>query len=471
MRVEVEANEIRNSTIDKLSLVTHGAIRTPFKILKTEELPVQTTSMKDKLTKIFGQTDEQSRVVALFVRKDVARNWLPLIKTHGFVVSKDRAELEGDIIILKQEGFDPEKEGSVIALNKDVAIQLDRVVKVFDPYPATSNFDENVRASAFFPGLHNAMDSLAETVWNVLNESGSQEDAATEVSKQIKAFGSHVNNLVTELPTTVFKMEQESLTKEFAGYNVTTTGKNTIEDDETMTTPVLKEVAPGDLDGLLDEAPAADAALKAAEAAAKLEKEGEVEKGDEGAPKTGGSPGSPVVLNTSDTGLVDLDEGGVPAGFRKEERVVKELVDGKLVEKTAYYFVNDETKEEIFGGFFEKEEESKEPKVEDTTEYSPAEIKLFEALGVMAKSLTGIKESIEKQDAQIEAVSKTAGEAKETAEETVIMTIADDLDESLATLQGHTRVQKSALNKGQVIEKTDEEVFDGLLPELTGRAG
>jgi len=471
MKVDVEASEIRDGVIEKISLVTNGAIRAPFKILKTEEIAAHTgtDTMKDRLTKIFGATDDKSKVVALYIRKDVAKQWIPLAKEQGFIANKENAQLEGDIIILKQEGFDPEAEGSVIALNKDVAVQLDRVVKFFDPYPASSSFDENVTASAFFPGLHNAMESLAETVWNVLNGSDSTEDATSEVAKQVKAFGTHVNNLVAELPTTVFKMESQSLTPEFGSSTVLDTDVTTTEsnEDQIMTKPVIKEVAAGDLDGLLDDAPAADAALAAAEADAPIA------KGDEGAPKSGGSPGSPVVQSTSDTGLVDLDEGGVPAGFRKEERVLKQIEDGKIVEKFAHFFVNDDTKEEIFAGFFEKTADAGDlepaPAVSTERAYTPAENKLFEAMGVMVKSLTDIKESIEKQDKRIENVEKTADSAVETAENTVVMTIAEDLDESLATLQGHTKVQKAALN-GEAIEKSDEEVFAGLLPELTGSA-
>lgn len=481
MKIEVEASEIRDGKIEKISLVTSGAIRAPFKILKTEEIKEQAVGVKERLAKIFGSTEEESKIAALYVRKSVARQWLPLIKSYGFVVSKESAELEGDIIILKQEGYDPEVDGSVIALNKDVAIQLNQVVKSFDPFPMSSSFEENVRAAAFFPGLHNAMESLAETVWNVLNGSDSPEDASEAVAKQVKAFGSHVNNLVTELPSVVFKMEHEALTKKFEGYNVSSTdSKITVTKDEETAmskTAVIKETMAGDLDGLLENVEKDEAALAATDAAASaaVVKDDETtqvvtKSGDEGAPKTGGSPGSPVVESITDTGLVSLDEGGVPAGFRKEERVMKELVDGKIVEKFAHFFVNDETKEEIFAGFFTKDDESTKGNDEATVsadKYTPAEVKLFEAMGVMVKSMTGIKELIEKQGERIEAVEKTAGEAKDAADNTVVMSAADDLDESLATLSGHQSIHKAA---NGAANSGNTDIFKGLLPEIEGDA-
>jgi hypothetical protein len=487
VKVEVEAHELKNGEIEKISLVTHGAIRQPFKILKTEEIKSDNgkTGLIGTLSKVFGNSeDEEKAVAALFVRKSVAQKWLPLIREQGFRVEKEHAALEGDILVLKQEGYTEECEGSVVALNPDVAVQLTNVSKFFDPFPASSSFSENVAAGSFWPGMHNAMESLAETVWNVLNEAETPEDAASDVAKQVKAFSNHLNNLVTELPKTVFKMEQESLTKEFEGSTVSESATQTIvtDEDKNMSEAVIKEAASGDLDGLLDDAPAADAALEKAEAEATAETteevvekaEDDVEKGgDEGAPKSGGSPGNPVVESTSDTGAVSLDEGGVPAGFRKEERMVKQIEDGKLVEKTAIFFVNDETKEEIFGGFFEKAVEEEAPAADATSatdgvEYSPAELKLFEAMNVLVKTVTDIKEQVEKQDERIEAVSKTAEAAQETAEETVVLpTAADDLGNAIQTLSGQKPIQKGAASAA-----TGEEVdiFKGLLPEIEGNA-
>jgi hypothetical protein len=321
---------------------------------------------------------------------------------------------------------------------------------------------------------------------------------------------------VAELPSTVFKMEQESLTKEFEGYTLSTSDTIIVSNEDlNMSTAVLKSAPASDLDGLFDEAPAADAALAKADAEADaaaadvaadsvaadaiqmfsgeeqlskeafdaladdaeviVKQEGEddktftkdqIVKGDEGAPKTGGSPGNPVVDNTSDTGAVQLDEGGVPAGFRKEERVLKEFVDGKIVEKFAAFLINEESGEEIFAGFIEKMSDDAPAAKVDATEYTPAEVKLFEAMGVMAKAVKDIGAKIEKQDARIEAVSKTAVEAVEVAENTVVMTAADDLDNSLATLRGTQAVLKGAAPAAT--EVTD--IFKGLLPGIEGNA-
>jgi len=480
MKVEIEANELRSGKIEKLSLVDHGANQQPFQILKMREIGAARTGVKDTIAKIFGASDDSdSKVVAMFIRKDVAQEWVPLAKKYGFTATKESAELTDGVLVLKQEGFDPEVEGTIIALNENVAVQLDSVKKYFDTYPMSADFNENVAAASFFPGLHNALESLAETVWNVLNGSDAPDDAAPEIAKQVKAFGVYVNNLVTELPQVVFKMEHESLTKEFEPSTVQTTDTKitvTKGEEQTMNTAVLKEAAAGDLDGLLDDVAKDDAALEKIDAAAEeaVEKDEEaasdddVKKGgDEGAPKSGGSPGSPVVENTADSAsaVVQLDEGGVPAGFRKEERVVKQLEDGKLVEKTQLWFINDESKEEIFGGFVEKATEEGEEASEDAapeSEYTPAELKLFADMGVLAKSVVELKELVEKQNEKLVAVEKTADTAKETAEETVVMSVADDLDNSLATLRGEQAVLKAA----DAANAEEVNLWKGALPML-----
>ena len=509
--VEIEAHELKNGEIEKISLVTHGAIRQPFKILKTEEIDAaKTGGIKNVLSKVFGQTSEDTpAVAALFVRKSVAQKWLPLIRKQGFRAEKEHASLEGDILVLKQEGFTDECDGSVIALNPDVAVQLSTVSKFFDPFPASSSFADNVAAGSFWPGMHNAMESLAETVWNVLNESDSPDDAASEVAKQVKAFSSHLNNLVAELPTTVFKMEQESLTKEFEGSTVSEDVQQSIANTEdTNMSKVVKTVhAPAtDLDGLFDEAPAADTVKKdeaaedtspavqmfsgeeqltkeaydalADDAEVIVKTEGaedaiwvksEIEKGDEGAPKSGGSPGNPVVENTSDTGAVQLDEGGVPAGFRKEERVLKSLDEkGNIVEKFAEFLINEENGEEIFVKFIDALSEAAADAGDKATDYTPAENKLFEAMGVMVKAVEGLQATVEKQNVRIDAVEKTADTAQVTAEETVVLpTAADDLGNAIQSLSGQPRIQKNdaSASPGEVTD-----IFKGLLPGIEGNA-
>jgi len=492
--VEIEAHELKNGEIEKISLVTHGAIRQPFKILKTAEIDSKTTGgIKNVLSKVFGQDhthDDESKIAALFVRKAVAQKWLPLIRKQGFRVEKEHASIEGDILVLKQEGFTDECDGSVIALNPDVAVQLSHVSKFFDPFPASSSFADNVAAGSFWPGMHNAMESLAETVWNVLNEADSPDDAASDVAKQIKAFSSHLNNLVAELPTTVFKMEQESLQSEFAGSTVSGLGTqiNVSNEDTNMSTVVTKHAPASDLDGLFDDAPAAEVVKDVASETADAEivyvdaegaeiteaafdaldaeiQKGYVVKGDEGAPKSGGSPGNPVVESTSDTGAVSLDEGGVPDGFRKEERVVKEFVEGQIVEKFAEFLINIENGEAIFVKFIDALSEAK---VDVQSDYTDAENKLFAAMGVMAKSLEAIGASIEKQNTRIDAVEKTADTAQVTAEETVVLpTAADDLGNAIQSLSGQPRIQK---NDAPASTGEPVDIFKGLLPGIEGNA-
>ena len=122
---------------------------------------------------------------------------------------------------------------------------------------------------------------------------------------------------------------------------------------------------------------------------------------------------------------------------------------------------------EYFVGFFEKEDTAADPvaatNAADDQNYTPAEVKLFEAMGVMVKSVTELKTTIEKQNERIEAVEKTADTAQETAENTVVMSAADNLDESLGTLQGRQKINKGAAPaaKGEVVD-----IWKGALPML-----
>ena len=88
----------------------------------------------------------------------------------------------------------------------------------------------------------------------------------------------------------------------------------------------------------------------------------------------------------------------------------------------------------------------------------------------MAKSIGDLKGIVEKQNETIAAVQKTADTAQDTADNTVVMSAADDLDNAIATLNGKQPVVKGAApaaeQNGEVVD-----IFKGLLPQLEGNAG
>ena len=162
MLVNLKAHELTEGEIDFVSLVKHGANRSPFKIIKMEELPEGKTGLMDKITSFFG--DEPTEVSAFFVKNQEVAAYKPVLEKAGFK-TEDTTVLK-DVTIFKQDNFDGDADVSLIAIDDNLGLALDRVVKQFSSYPMSTDFAENMGASAFFPGLHHAFEALVESVWN-----------------------------------------------------------------------------------------------------------------------------------------------------------------------------------------------------------------------------------------------------------------------------------------------------------------
>lgn len=531
--IKMIANELVDGEIDFVSLVKHGANRSPFKIIKMEDLSSIQTGLMDKLTSMFG--DEPAKVSAFFVKNEEVTTYAPLLEAGGFKV--DDTQKMRDVTIYKQDCFDGDVDVSLIALDSNVGLALDRVVKQFSSFPESSDFKENVAASSFFPGLHNAMEALGESTWQALNKSLNIEEAGIVIDKNLAAFKKHINALVKNLPHSVIKFESELLRLRTGGSTLDTVAGDIAKSEDNDMTRINEAVA-GDLGGLnafedqdaealakaeneatlivfvdedgkevSDEAfakfsdekkakgkkmrKAADGTLsdipvqffdadgkiqftkdafEALEDETKVvvKQEGEEDRlvtkanilgQGEGAFK-GKSPGSAVVAETSDSGAADLNEG-LPAGFREMQKAVKKFVEGELVDATAKFLVNDETKEEIFVEYVEKQEEVIEPdasaKQIAAVLAGPLDL-IGKAMNQQNETLAKISDRLEAQDTKIEALQKSTTESiKKTAELTLVDQGAD-LDQSFGLLSGTHKI----------IEKQDakDDTFLGLCPEL-----
>ena len=174
------------------------------------------------------------------------------------------------------------------------------------------------------------------------------------------------------------------------------------------------------------------------------------------------SPGSAAVAETTDTGEVSRDEG-LPAGYREMQKSVQKFEDGKLVEATAKYLVNDETGDEIFVEYVEKTEEAEET-IESPSEMSDMVASLSGPLSLIGKALSkqsdtldAIREQMAKADDKLEKVLEHKETLIEKQAKLTLVDLGYDLDESLGTLSGHREIAKA---------ESKPDVWAGLCPEL-----
>jgi len=442
MLIKLIANELVEGDIDFVSLVKHGANRAPFKIVKALTFPDSGGS--DGVTTTTNITSDT--------------DW--------------------------------------VALDKPVSI----IDKNFSSFPESSDFNENIGAAAFFPGLHNAMEALAASTFNSLDKADSMDDAASQIDKNLMAFRKHVNALVKNLPATVLKEDKERLLSGIGSSTLEASETNTSgKEDSVMTGERIPEAMGGDLDGLNDtiEKDAAALAIADSQASVAVEAEAAVEK--EGGTQTVTEPveketkteaagvNDPVVEETTDTGEVAAP---MPKGFVETNLSIKQFVDGELVDVEARFAVNEETGEQVFLGYQETEKTSdgkgKKRKKDDPFNASTAGADeqnipeavvsnetpqsgnpFMEGLNLIGKEMNAQNsmlakhgETLEKINTTLEKVVETNEEKIEKAENATLVQADFNLDESLATLNGHSPVVKTDA------DDNTGDIFKGLAPEL-----
>lgn len=425
MKVTLNANQLTDATIQSVSLVKHGANRTPFKILKAEPLPEDGSLNKvaASVRKLFDATAPAPVITAVYVNKTSAKTAFPILKDAGFRVEAGSADLLDGVVVLKQEGYDANAtEGSVVALSPEVAVQFDRVMKDYCSWSCSTDFSENLKNLGFYPGTWMAFDTLRETIYQIMSEAHTPEEASGPLDAALKAFSKHVLGLAKSLPAAVFKAEQK-LASGFEGPTVASTDPVSKSEgaDMSKTAAVLREAVAGDLAGLFSvEKSEADVAAEAAAATAAADAAALEAKTAADAAATAAAAAKPAGEATTDTPATDAPTGdAVEKGEPTMLDVVKALKD---------------------------------------------------TLGPMAKAIQDLtKNQTETQaalTARLDAIEKKADEAVTAAKTAVtkadntVLVHADNigLDGTMATMGGQARVTKS--NAGT----QSDNVFRGLLP-------
>lgn len=409
MKIKVLGNELIDPEIDMISLVKRGANQAPFKIMKAEDAD---PSVISRLRETFGHTDA-AKVAALFVRQDAVSQVEPILKSEGWTTTSSHKA--GEFTYYPQ--VDGELEvGTIMPLDKDVAVGFDRMIKEFAPFPESTDFNENQKSSAFLPNVHQSMDALAGTIWNVLQSAQTPDDASEGITKAVGAFAKHMKGLVGSLPQSVFKTEL-GLRERLARSTVSGEEPTSRVEKTDMSQENLKEVVGGDLAGLNEEIRKDEEPDTKAEAEVKEdEPEDSVQKGKRKMKK-----GDEIIEREYEFEMDGEDE--IFLRWCDEEVAKDEEVKAEP-----------EKKEEI------KDEEKDEDEDNIKKEADASEITALTA------AVTKLTEVVTSQQEELAAVKKTADVAKSKAENTVVVNPLGDVDESLGVHSRAVREVRKADN-------------------------
>lgn len=210
-RLELDAHNLTDADVTRVSLVKRGANRLPFRITKgDDEMSIDLGSL---LKKAWKPTPVPLQVAAVLIGKTEHR--------EALVTAMQGAGLNFDTPVETEEGTAYQQPDAVdkaplkmLKIHPDVVLALQGselvapVQKDFAPWMVeATTFAEAMATDGFAPGVCMAMEALRKAVSGVLDEAKNPDEAATGIGSAIDQFREYVTSTAKAIPSAAFKAE------------------------------------------------------------------------------------------------------------------------------------------------------------------------------------------------------------------------------------------------------------------------
>lgn len=242
-----KATEMRNASVQHISLVDRAATRIPFKVIKKEK-PMSASRSFD-LASVFKRAKPAvvPTIVGVITYKSEGSTTKDQIAGAGFEVDNAVEHPDGSVIFT-QAGATTEADDTLIRFSSEAVL----AVKGFRPYSMDVmadgvSFADMCSAQGFYPGINTTMDSLRSAIMAIADSATAPSDASTAISKLFDEARKYTLSLVTALPSKAFKLESIAAPEPVVEATVAPVAKSE-PTEGTPTLPAVLEVAGGDLD-------------------------------------------------------------------------------------------------------------------------------------------------------------------------------------------------------------------------------
>lgn len=203
-KVTVQARELSEMDINRISLVKRGANRVPFRIVKSDG----ESTMLD-ISKIFFAKKEAPitpAVVAVALAKGAdVEAYTKALTDAGFEVDHVTESDEANTLMLSKS--DEMEDAVAFKISEDCALVIAGIQKGLMAWPDTNSFVENITKAGFAPSYRIANEILSETVSNIMFSEGDADETKAAVSKALDEFQGYVEAVLSTVPVQAFKAE------------------------------------------------------------------------------------------------------------------------------------------------------------------------------------------------------------------------------------------------------------------------
>lgn len=210
--IKLDAMELFNPTVVRVSLVNRGANRSPIRKLKSEDVMKNTLDLSNLQSLLTQKAEvpvvEQDIVAAITSLKgEASAAFQASLEEDGLVVAKSFETEAGTTLVFDAEAdLTDVTKFSTVQVSGDVAI----VVKGFSPWGSASNpatpFEEAMKAQGFYSSFYGATELLMERMDVICGETRTKAQFAESIEPLVSGFSAYITSLAASLPDTAFKM-------------------------------------------------------------------------------------------------------------------------------------------------------------------------------------------------------------------------------------------------------------------------
>lgn len=209
--LSMDAKELMGTNVSGVALVKHGAVRIPFRMVKSEDgketpMSIDLGKIGQALFKSNAATGPATVTAVVFSKAHTEETAKQVVAEFGFEASSIEKTESG---FLAKIGDGPQDGDALIKLNDSTAMVVANVAKAFQEYDFEStDFEEVMKTEAFFPAMQLGMEMFSNVVANIMHKSETAPEAADRISKAAADFGSYMSMLASRLPEQSFKTEK-----------------------------------------------------------------------------------------------------------------------------------------------------------------------------------------------------------------------------------------------------------------------
>lgn len=208
-KVKVKSKRLDVFGVSRISLVSQASNRQCIKVLKGDS---QVSKNKGVLSNLFGGSSSEDSVgptvAGLYVTTDVVEAAEAAIAEAGLTVTEKAEAGETDtgiaVTLFRFDGDHPPVE-HVVKMDDNAAVIV-AVEKGFNSWPETSNFNEMVAATKFYPGLNRSFETANEVIRNIMWEAQGGPPVE-EVAQVLKELTKYILALLKATPEIAYKFD------------------------------------------------------------------------------------------------------------------------------------------------------------------------------------------------------------------------------------------------------------------------